>query len=166
MNGKTLVRAMLALLLALAARSAFALCVLTCSCSVSTTGVAFGGYNPLSASAATSSGNVRVTCGGVLGLLVPYDIALSKGANAPGFDPRQMASGSRRLSYNLYTSGSHATIWGDGSGGTQIVSSSILLSVLGNVSQDHPVHGRIPARQAGVAPGTYTDTIQVTLTYY
>lgn len=153
------------IILALMPLSASALCTLLCSCTVSTSGVAFGTYNPLSAAAVTANGNVRVTCGGVLGLLVPYQIALSKGANAGNFSPRQMASGVKRLNYNLFTDGTYATVWGDGTGGTQTVSGSVSVVLLGGTSQDNTVYGRMPGSQTTVAPGTYNDTIQVTVTY-
>lgn len=163
---KNKMRGALAVLLLTLPLQASALCTLVCSCSVSTTAVAFGVYNPLSASPLDSSGNVRVTCGGVLGLLVPYDIALGTGANSSNFSPRKMASGANQLNYNLYTNSTHAVIWGDGTGGTQIVSGSIIIILLGGTSRDHTVYGRIPGSQTTVPPGNYSDTIVVTVTYY
>ncbi|MFZ3081447.1 spore coat U domain-containing protein [Rhodoferax ferrireducens] len=145
---------------------ASALCTLLCSCTVSTTSVAFGVYNPLFASPLDSSGNVRMTCGGVVGLLVPFDIAISKGSYSTSFSPRKMASGSNRLEYDLYTSSARTTIWGDGSNGTQIVSGSVFIVLLGGSSQDFTVFGRIPGGQVTVPPGTYSDSTTVTVTYY
>lgn len=144
---------------------AFALCTILCSCLASTSSVAFGAYNPLSGSATSSTGNVAVSCGGVLGLLVPYDIALSAGGYG-SYSARQMGSGVNRLNYNLYTSGTHATVWGDGSGSTQIVSGSVTILLLGGTTQNRTVFGRIPAGQTSVAPGSYSDTVTVTVTYY
>lgn len=145
---------------------AWALCTLLCSCSVSTTAVAFGTYNPLSGSVLDASGNVRVSCGGVLGLLVPYDIALSKGGYSSQFSPRKMASGAHRLNYDLYTSSAHSQVWGDGSGGSQVVSGSVSIVLLGGAANNHPVYGRIPADQSTVVPGSYADSVTVTVTYY
>lgn len=142
---------------------AAALCVL-CSCSASTTAVAFGGYNPLSGSATDSSGNVRVTCGGALAV-VSYSVALSTGSYASNFSPRKMGSGANRLAYNLYTSAARSTIWGDGSGGSQEVADALTIVLLGGTSADLPVYGRIPASQTSTPAGTYTDTVAVTVTY-
>jgi spore coat protein U-like protein len=162
---KNKMRGALAVLLLALPLQASALCTLLCSCSASTTAVSFGVYNPLSASPLDSTGNVRVTCGGVLGLLVPYQIVLGKGANSSNFSPRKMASGANRLNYDLYTDSAHASIWGDGSGGTQTVSGSITIILLGPTSQDHPVFGRIPGSQTSTAVGSYSDTVVVTVTY-
>lgn len=146
-------------------QSASALCTLLCSCSVSTSPVSFGVYNPLSSSPHDSAGNVRVTCGGVLGLLVPYSIAINKGVYSANFSPRQMDSGVNRLSYDLYTSGAHTLIWGDGSGSTQVVADSVTIVLLGGTFNDHAVYGRIPGSQFTVIPGSYSDTVTVTVTY-
>lgn len=144
--------------------SAFALCTVLCSCSASTSSVAFGVHDPLSGSATSSTGNVAVTCGGVLGLLVPYDIELSPGGYGT-YSARQMGSGVNRLNYNLYTSGTFATVWGDGSGSTQIVSGSVTIVLLGGTTENHTVYGRIPAGQTSVVPGSYSDTVTVTVIY-
>jgi spore coat protein U-like protein len=146
-------------------QSASALCTILCSCSVSTSSVSFGVYNPLSSSPHDSAGNVRVTCGGVLGLLVPYNIAINKGVYSTNFSPRQMASGVNRLSYDLYTSGAHTLIWGDGSGSTQVVPGSVTIVLLGGTFNDHAVYGRIPGSQSSVPPGGYSDTVTVTVIY-
>lgn len=158
--------AVLGLLLLAASPHASALCTLTCSCSVSTTPVAFGGYDPLSGSPQDATGNVRVTCGGVLGLLVPFDIALDAGSFGAGLSPRQMASGANRLNYDLYTAAAHTVVWGDGSGASQMVAGSVTIILLGGTSVDHPIYGRIPGGQSSVPPGSYGDTVTVTVTYY
>lgn len=154
-------------LLVWAATPAQALCVgPLCSCSVSTTAVAFGNYNPLAAGSTDSTGSVRVSCGGVAGLLIPYRIDLGLGGGA-SYGARRMSATGGTLGYNLYTDSTYATIWGDGSGGSQYVTGGILLDVAGlSPAQTHWVYGRIPARQVSAVPGSYTDAITVTLTYY
>lgn len=160
---KKILEVLLAMLTLSLPQSASALCTLVCSCSVSTTSVTFGAYNPISPSPFDSTGNVRVTCGGVLGLLIPYDIALDKGTL---ITPRKMISGSNTLNYDLYTSSAHTVIWGDGTGGTQIVSDDITITLLGGTSKNHTVYGRIPGSQIQALPGNYSDTVTVTVTYY
>lgn len=146
--------------------SAHALCTLVCSCTVSTTSVVFGAHNPLLAANNDSTGNVRVTCGGVVGLLIPLTISIGAGTSGT-MAGRQMANGANRLNYNVYTTSGRTTVWGDGSGATATVGGSITLNVLGSAPPlDFPVYGRIPGSQGSVAPGSYADTLVVTLTYF
>ena len=137
-----------------------------CSCGVTTTNVAFGSYNPLAFGNTDSTGSVRVQCGGVAGLLIPFNLAISAGGGG-SYAGRRMSSGGNTLSYNLYTDASYATIWGDGSAASQIVSSGVTLDVAGlSPAQTFWVYGRIPGRQLTAVPGSYADTINVTLTYF
>lgn len=155
-----------ALLLVVAAAPAHALCTVTCSCSVSTSNVQFGLHNPLSTSNNDVAGNVRVSCGGVVGLLIPYRIDITKGGG-PSYANRRMSSGANTLAYNLYQDNNRQIVWGDGTGTSQSVNSGITLDVLGSsLPNDHPVYGRIPGSQTTVVPGAYSDSISVTLTYF
>jgi spore coat protein U-like protein len=133
------------------------------SCSVSTTPVNFGFYNPLTPTPNVATGTVSVSCTVTLiGLLESWTIALSTG-NSNTFSSRQLLNGSSPLSYNLYTSAAYSNVWGDGSGSTTLVSGSTPLSV-GTTVTDYTVYGRIPAGQDSAA-GTFMDTIVVTLNY-
>lgn len=135
-----------------------------CSCSVNASSVTFSGYNPISGSAATATGNVAVTCTAfVATLLVSYNIALDKGIYGT-FSARMMKYSSTLLQYNLYTSVGQTTVWGDGTAGTGTVSDSYLLGILLPVTRNYSVYGNVPASQ-NVTPGTYQDTITVTVTY-
>ncbi|MCL4525893.1 MAG: spore coat U domain-containing protein [Gammaproteobacteria bacterium] len=134
------------------------------SCSVTATGVAFGTYVPSSTS--NSTGTVTVSCSATLGLLFSWTIALNAGVNSGGsFSNRRMASGNSYLSYQLYTNSGHTTVWGDGTGGTSTVPGSCLISVLGiPCTGSATAYGQIPALQ-NPSPGSYSDTITVTVTY-
>jgi spore coat protein U-like protein len=77
---------------------------------------------------------------------------------------RLLAAGANTLQYNIYTSNAYSSVWGDGSGTTQIVSGTaagfatpITLTVYGELPDS-------AANQTAV-PGNYTDTILVVLTY-
>lgn len=157
--------AALLLALGLAAGGAQALCLgPVCSCSVSTTPVAFGSHNPLGG-ATDSTGSVRVNCGGLAGLLIPYRIDLSTGGGA-SYSARRMSSGANTLAYNLYSDPTRSTVWGNGIGGSASVNAAVLLDVLGlSPLQTHTVYGRIPSGQTSAVPGSYADTITVTITY-
>lgn len=137
---------------------------LACTCSATALPVAFGSYNPLSATGLTNSGTVSVTCSALLvGLNVSYTIALSAGQNGT-FAARRMINSTSLLQYNLYTTPALTTIWGDGTAGTAIVSDAYLLNLL-SVTRNYTVSGALPALQ-NVPPATsYTDLITVTVTY-
>lgn len=134
------------------------------SCTTSASGVAFGSYLPFSASPLDSTGTVTVTCTPLLlGLLVNYSIALSPGTSG-SYASRTMLAGSSPLHYQLYTNAARSTVWGNGSGGTAVVSDGYTIALLLPVTRNYTVYGRVPALQA-VAPGSYVDTIVVTVSY-
>ena len=135
---------------------------LAATCSVSATGTAFGSYDTLSLLDSDSTGTITVSCTTGIALLFGYDIKLSAGS-AGSYSPRKLASGGNTLNYNLYTSVLRTTIWGDGTGGSSIVSDSFLLSI-GTTNKNYTVYGRIPARQ-NAASGGYADTITVSVIY-
>jgi spore coat protein U-like protein len=133
------------------------------SCTTSATPVGFGVYDPLSGTARTTTGTVTVACSliGGVSLLVSYNIKLSAGGGT--FTNRLLSSGSGSLSYNLYTTNTYATVWGDGTGATSVVSDGYLLGI-GGATLNYTVYGRIPASQ-NVAAASYADSIIVTVTY-
>ena len=157
----------LLVLVALGAASmpANALCVVACSCNATVTNVVFSPYQPFAGSNVDSTGTVRLTCGGALGLLIPATLSLSVGAGT-GYTARALASGSNKLSYNLYSSSGYTTIVGDGTGGSSTLSGGVLIDALGVVTpQVWTLYGRIPGGQSTVIPGAYADTLLVTVTY-
>ena len=85
-----------------------------------------------------------------------YSIALNAGQNANGGQRRMINSGAY-VDYNLYQDSGRSQSWGDG-GATGSV-----LTGTGN-NEEVIVYGRVPA-QATPAPGTYTDTVQVTIAW-
>lgn len=138
---------------------------------ISATGVAFGGYNVMSAAATSGTGTITVsaTCThATVPFTVSYSIALSTGGSG-SFTLRDMTAGSSKLQYNMYTSAALATLWGDGTAGTQQVSDTLFgtCNKSGNNcsgSQNDVVYGIIPAMQ-NVAAGNYADTITVTVSF-
>ena len=125
---------------------------------VTATDIGYGNYNPASATPTTANGTITAKCNGNSNTLPPFTIAMSAG-NSGSYSPRSMAFGLILLGYNLYTTAGYATVWGDGTGSTVIVSSSG-----GTNSQAFTVYGRIPINQY-IAAGAYIDTITVMMTY-
>ena len=134
------------------------------TCSVSATTLAFGGYNPFSSSPLDSAGDIAVSCslGGLISLLVSYEIKLATGGSGT-YSPRRMSNGANTLNYNLYTSSGRGTVWGNGTGSTGTVSDQYLLGV-GTTVRHYDVYGRVPALQNARAGG-YLDSVTVTVEY-
>ena len=132
------------------------------NCTVSSVNLAFGGYNPFRVSHTDSNGNVAVMCYGALGDTVAYTLTLSPGSSGtPAL--RRMRYGKSMLSYNLFTTPTRTTIWGDGNAGSVIVSDTMGLTG-SNITRNYTVYGRTFARQ-NVLVGNYTDSIVVTLNF-
>lgn len=89
----------------------------------------------------------------------PYNIGLNAGTGTGAtVAARKLTSGANTVSYSLYSDSGRATVWGN-TVGTDTVAAT------GNgAAQSYTVYGRITA-QTTPAPGTYTDTITVTVTY-
>lgn len=121
------------------------------SCTISSSGVNFGAYDPIDVADTRSTGSIRMACDAP----VNANIALSGGGGSTV--DRAMSNGSTRLVYNLYADPQRTTIWGDGAGGSQTVPAD-------GTSVDRPVYGSIMARQR-VPAGSYADTITLTVTY-
>lgn len=147
------------------ASRANALCLL-CSCSLSSGGINFSTYDPLLAANTNVTGNIRVTCGvlsGLVALGVSYGIQLSAGGSG-SFTTRQLSKGASKLNYNLYVDSARTTVWGDGSGATQTVDAAYTVALGAATYQDYTVYGRVPMLQ-NVAAGAYTDSLVVTINY-
>lgn len=153
--------AALGLSLCMVGLPAQALCVL-CTGSVSGTPHAFGTYSPLANTARDSASTITVNIAGTVGLLVGYEIALSAGQSGSVAD-RRMSNGTTSMSYNLFSDAARSAVWGLAPGSTVV--DAFLLSVLGTASRSHNVYGRIPAGQLALQPGTYADTVTVTVVF-
>jgi spore coat protein U-like protein len=127
---------------------------------VTATGVGFGLYSPGASTGTKSNGTVTVACTVTLGATLPnFTVALSAGAG--GFAPRKMGFGAARLNYNLYTSASDTTVWGDGTASTM---TQPYLASQDLASAPFTAYGVVAPGQF-VTPGLYTDGITVTVTY-
>lgn len=137
------------------------------SCIVSATGPAFGNYNPMQATALTSTGTVTTVCV-VTSHSNTITIGLSPGYSA-NFNMREMTTvvggTTYRLNYNLYLNAADTQIWGDGTAPSML--NTVTLTRHGNqntITTNSTVYAEIPALQDPV-PGAYTDTITVTVNF-
>jgi spore coat protein U-like protein len=121
------------------------------ACTITTTSVSFGPYDPLGASPNDSTGTLTYRCG-------PMDenikIELGPGS-ADSFNPRKLFKGSEALSYNLYRDAARSVIWGDGTGGTSFY---FVADPPNNKNVTLTIYARVPAGQ-DISAGDYTDNV-------
>jgi spore coat protein U-like protein len=118
--------------------------------------VSFGVYDIFSAQPNNNGvGSITIDCKGSGN--DPFDVTLSTG-QSHSYTTRTMRSGSNRLNYNLYTSADRIEVWGDGHGGSQ------LMTVRKNKATTLSIFGQIPAGQ-DVSVGTYTDPIVASVNF-
>ena len=138
---------------------------ITFSCTVAASALAFGVYPANSAAPIAATGTFTVTCTatGTGSATVAGTLSLSTGSSGK-FATRTMLAGTGVLDYNIYVSPAYSQIFGDGTAGTYQLSESGTVTA-GQVYQvGGALYGLIPARQ-DVAPGSYVDTIVMTVVY-
>lgn len=128
------------------------------SCTVSAATLDFGTAGVLAANRdATSSLSIVCTRNAA------YKLALGPGLNDGGLgvNARKMKSGAVTIGYQLYQDASRSVVWGDTLTGPGI---NIKSDTGTGSTQGHTVYGRVPP-QTTPSPGTYTDTVVVTIEY-
>lgn len=127
------------------------------SCTVTGTTLNFGAaIDPLATSTPVdATSTLSVTCTNT----TPYSISLNAGSNGSGFSSRAMKSGTHALAYQLYLDSGRSSVWGDGTSGSSTFSGTGTGS-----PQALSIYGRIPSL-ANVVPGSYADTVTVTISY-
>lgn len=121
-------------------------------CSVATSGVAFGVYNPLSSSPRDTAGSMQVECS------TPTALSIGLLPPASGSASSRRLQGERgTLAYSLHPDAARVTLWGDGAEGTVTVE---VVATKASI----PIFARIPARQ-NVIPGSYSDTVTVSVAF-
>jgi spore coat protein U-like protein len=128
---------------------------ITATCTILTSSdLDFGSLGVLTANADQSS-SIQVQCTNT----TPYNIGLDAGTGAGAtVTTRKLSNGGAIINYSLYTDAARSTVWGNTIGTDTVAATG------SGGSQSYTVYGRIPA-QTTPAPGTYTDTITVTVTY-
>lgn len=153
------------------------------ACSISSSGLGFGTYDPVgvnSTMADTTSGSLVVDCGNA-GQGFEVFVSLSTGSSN-NFAARTMLLGTSALSYNIFKDANHLFVFGDGSSGTS--TATLCFAGNGNDSGNSsgnfdpcngagmptgtpvsiPMYGLLPPGQ-DVGSGQYSDTITATLTF-
>lgn len=121
------------------------------ACSLSGGTLSFGTYTAGQTTNLDTNGTINyVNCSGTLSFALD-------GGGSGNVNARQMSSGSNRLNYQIYRNAARNAIWGTGADAHGV-------TLIGTQSGTVTVYGRIPASQT-VADGTYTDTVNITLTF-
>ena len=143
------------------------------TCTVSSTGMAFGSYQPLTFAGKltsvdqTSTANVKVVCTGLLAL-GGYTISLGSSTYGTGnlISTRYLnntTNGGPYMAYNIFTESTYTTIWGNGSTGSLVTGTSAL--IIGTSTNNHTVYGKVLAGQNTLKAGSFSDSLTMTLTY-
>jgi len=123
-------------------------------CSVSASNLSFGSSGVLR-SALDAASAVTITCTNS----APYTIALDGGlSGATNPAQRKMVQGAEQIAYGLYQDSGRTQVWGDSAGTNTAAGTG------SGLAQTFSVYGRVPA-QSTPSPGTYADTVVVTVSY-
>jgi spore coat protein U-like protein len=129
------------------------------NCTISTTPLAFGAYDPLvtnAVAALDATGGVVVACN----KNTATTVGLALGAHATGSTRRMLDTVSGDfLTYELYQPGGYVTVWGNAAGSwyTPAVAPS-------KAPRTFQVNGRVAGGQ-DVSTGSYSDTVVATVTF-
>ena len=125
-------------------------------CTVAGGTIAFGTQTSLQ-TAIDQTGTVNVTCTNT----TPYTVALTAGANGASVTTRRMRGGATNaefINYALFTNAGRTTNWG------QTIGTDTVAGTGNGNAQPLTIFGRVPAQAIG-SPGSYTDTVTVTVTF-
>lgn len=131
---------------------------ITASCLVTSVDMNFGQLSPQATGEATSTSQVTATCT----KSTNYTIALGTGSS--GSYSARTLSGAKstnhdKLNYNVYKDTTYASILGDGSNGT-----SMLTGTGSGIQQSFTVYGMLQLNQY-ITPDNYSDNLSVTINY-
>jgi spore coat protein U-like protein len=123
------------------------------NCNVTAQNIDFGQSGVL-ATNIDATGSIGVTC-------TPgttYNVGLNNGLNGDGPTQRRMTLGGQTVTYGLYSDAARSQPWGN------TIGSDTVPGTGAGTGQTITVFGRVPP-QTTPPPGTYTDTVVVTVTY-
>jgi spore coat protein U-like protein len=132
------------------------------TCSATATTLAFNAYTPGGGNS-TGTSTITLTCTNGSQPTVALNAGTTTGDTIA---QRLMASGTNTLQYNLYTSNTYGTIWGDGTNGSHTVQVSTASTGI-TTPQTLTVYGQLPdnTTNRNAVPGSYSDLITATVTY-
>jgi spore coat protein U-like protein len=140
---------------------------LALSCDFTVSDLSFGFYDIVGTTPTDSTASLTVTCERAKKdpAQVKYDVSL--GASTSGsMNPRALQGPNPDpLFYNIFTDATRLVVWGDGTGGTSVVTGHIRpIKQNDTGSLTHIFYGRIFPLQP-VLPGSYADSITLTIDF-
>jgi spore coat protein U-like protein len=136
---------------------------ITASCTINASTLTFPSTagTALTAAAVTGNTTVSVTCTNTS----PYSIGMGQGNNYSGGSNR-MASASNFLPYTLYVDVALTHPWTTGATNSSCTTTNDCYLGTGSGSaQSIPIYGQVPTTASAPVPGTYSDTVLMTITY-
>jgi spore coat protein U-like protein len=131
------------------------------SCTISTSPISFGNYDPTSTTAVSAQGSVSATCTKGTPVTVALDQGLNKTSASTAAAPaRQMVNGTSLLPYDIYTTSGSTTEWGNTTASEPANQTSISVKT----PLVFNTYGSLPAG-TDVPAGNYTDTVTATLVF-
>ncbi len=122
------------------------------TCTVSAVALAFGTYTGTALAGTTT---ISVQCTNT----TPYNVGIDQGGGTGAtVTTRIMTNGGATLSYSLYTNVTHTSVWGNTIGTNTVTGTG------NGAVQALTVYGLVNGTQFPT-PGSYTDTVNVTVTY-
>jgi len=128
------------------------------NCTISTTTVNFGAYDPVTANSTTpldGSGAVTLTC--TKGAITI--VGLDNGSNSDGTNRRMSSAGATYLGYQVYKDAARTRVWGDG-----LIDSLFVGPAPNRLPRTFPIFGRVPGGQNATV-GSYTDTVLASVNF-
>jgi spore coat protein U-like protein len=131
------------------------------NCILTTVPMAFGVYDPLSATPKTANGQVQLVC--TVGAAPA--VAVDNGLNASGAQ-RRLGSGANMLNYDVFTPVTNAAnaACAYTTAYPTVAPGFALTAAPSTASRTYNLCGQIPALQS-VPNGSYTDTVTATITF-
>ena len=123
------------------------------ACNLATASMDFGPYHSGATANLDVAGSIRYTqC---IGLTLTLELGL--GANPTGTTRRMRSAAGGFLTYEIFKNSGRTSVFGTGTNG-------LTLTAPASGAQTVAIYGRVHAGQT-VAPGAYTDTVAITLTF-
>ena len=136
---------------------------ITASCTINAATLTFPSTpgTSLTSTAVTASSAVTVNCTNTS----PYSIGMGQGANYSAGSNR-MANGGNYLPYGLYVDSGYTHPWTTGASNTTCTTvNDCYLGTGSGSAQSVPIYGQVPTTGTAPVPGTYSDTVTMTITY-
>jgi spore coat protein U-like protein len=133
------------------------------TCNISSNGFSTA-YFPANATANVTQTSFTVSCTRALAsdpTTVSYSVSADNGLQPNGINNRALLSGTSVIKYDIFSDGSCV----NKIKGNTTISGAITFASTGTLSTTTSYWGCVAAAQAGLAAGTYTDAITLTVTY-